>query len=644
MGNDQSQLPGIEIEEKAVEVSDFWTQHSACILNSEIVTNLSVFIGELFIDGSLWAVQTPLEKNSKILMIYRHPCIIKYVSSWQKNSKYYLAVEEVTPLAHILPTLNTLQICIGLHSILKALHFLHEKTSSSHNNICVASIYVTKSGSWKLGGMEYLCKYKDLDQDYLNKSRTNRYDKAIDTNEDKLLLNINKQKDFIDVYAFGVLACEVLKSKGNSDDIPNLSSFCEYCHKELQNSNISQRPKLSSILEHDFFNHEFITIHSFLIELPLKSDEEKTLFFRSLKDKLKSFNEVVVASQLSSLLLSRMVLLNITAQEFLLPFLLTPHPDQEAHSELLFSEDTFKKYVSPKLLEIISVRDAQIRLLLLTHFLSFMHIFSKEELQTCILPELLVGIKDTNDHLVAVTLRTLADLVPVLGAATVIGGKRAKLFNDGRPITHSSKRLLKVVSKPREIEQPAPTPEVLQNQISVNSLAIEPNNVITLPERSRPDGEEGETSTEEVEQSIDEDLDNWEDWDINENNPSSNNLLNTIEDNTHSTEYVPENLNQNILNEVIETDSTVSQQSVEKSKRTIPDIGELDIKNQLNRNENDDFDFFQDMEPVINATNKFLINESDSDIIFSIDKEFSSKLTLNDNDIHEEGWGDGDWE
>jgi hypothetical protein len=45
----------------------------------------------------------------------------------------------------------------------------------------------------------------------------------------------------------------------------------------------------------------------------------------------------------------------------------------------------------------------------------------------------LVGIKDTNEQLVSATLRALADLIPVLGATAVIGGKRAKLFTDGRP-------------------------------------------------------------------------------------------------------------------------------------------------------------------------------------------------------------------
>lgn len=56
----------------------------------------------------------------------------------------------------------------------------------------------------------------------------------------------------------------------------------------------------------------------------------------------------------------------------------------------------------------------------------------------------MVGIKDTNEQLVSATLRALADLIPVLGAAAVIGGKRAKLFTDGRP----------KVSRPSVLSQP----------------------------------------------------------------------------------------------------------------------------------------------------------------------------------------------
>lgn len=107
-------------------------------------------------------------------------------------------------------------------------------------------------------------------------------------------------------------------------DLETLPVFRDLCETSLKNIEVSERPKLSSLLEHEFFSHDFITIHSFLIELPLKSDEEKTDFFLTLVERLKCFNEAVVGRQLGHLLLSRMVLLNKTAQINVLPVILCP--------------------------------------------------------------------------------------------------------------------------------------------------------------------------------------------------------------------------------------------------------------------------------------------------------------------------------
>lgn len=60
------------------------------------------------------------------------------------------------------------------------------------------------------------------------------------------------------------------------------------------------------------------------MELPLKLDDEKSEFFTNLPQKLSSFKEVTVASQLGGLLLSRLVFLNKTAQKELLPLVLCP--------------------------------------------------------------------------------------------------------------------------------------------------------------------------------------------------------------------------------------------------------------------------------------------------------------------------------
>ena len=61
------------------------------------------------------------------LMLHRHPCILKYIASWTKSGKLYLATEDVRPLSHVINSLTSIQKCIGLYSILKALVFLHEQ-------------------------------------------------------------------------------------------------------------------------------------------------------------------------------------------------------------------------------------------------------------------------------------------------------------------------------------------------------------------------------------------------------------------------------------------------------------------------------------------------------------------------------------
>ncbi|GJQ72593.1 hypothetical protein Trydic_g1258 [Trypoxylus dichotomus] len=595
MGNDQSQFSGIDVQEKAVEITDFWSHHSANI-NFGNFSSLSVFIGEPVVDGSLWSKQTPLERSCKNLMIHRHPCILKYVSSWQKGSKFHLAVEDVKPLSHVVLSQSSLQLCIGLHSILKALCFLHERAGASHNNVCIGSIYVTKDGNWKLGGMEYLY-----------------------------------------IYGFSVLANEVLKNK--SEDIPASSAFIDLCKTDLQNVDINARPKLSTLLQHPFFNHDFIQIHCFLTELPLKTDNDKKDFFSTLIDKLKAFDESTVAKQLSGLLLSRMVLLNKTAQFTVIPFILCPKEDALNNDDNgLFSQNTFRKYLIPKLLEIFCVRDAQIRQLLLDHFNHYMSCFTNEELQSHILPELLVGIKDTNDHLVAITLRALADLVPILGAATVIGGKRAKLFNDGRPIVHSNKRPRRPSRRNHDIDVSANTTPSTSNLTEIS----EPSTILDLPERPSPDGEEGETSTEEGEVEADDDIDNWEDWDINEDTREARNNTEISSSGvilSAGTNFGDNNEN-NERDNARTIEVSMNSLNINGTNNSLPNILELDIKNQKSAIRLDDFDFFQDMEPVIQST-KYVVE----DLNQKQRSESNKKFGVVEAEHHEDGWGDDlDWD
>nr|XP_018906398.1 PREDICTED: protein-associating with the carboxyl-terminal domain of ezrin [Bemisia tabaci] len=589
MGNESSrnQLSGLVIDEKAFEVTDNWTLYSANY-SSGSNPKVSVFIEASQHSSSL----SPLHLFAKNLMLHRHPCILKYIASWTKSGKLYLATEDVRPLSHVINSLTSIQKCIGLYSILKALVFLHEQAKAAHLNVCKASIYVTSDGSWKLGGLEFLKRFQDLTLSYLQETKSKRYIYGIAPNEDDCA---PQPPTIIDQYAFGVLADEILEEKSN-DQVPALKEFKDTCINCLRSGEPSERPSLSQVLRHPFFTHEFITVHNFLSELAIKTQDQKTEFFKSLAADLKVFPENLIASQLGSLLLSRLVLLDSAAQACLLPHLLTPRSDE--YPESLFSDSVFSKFIVPKLLSIFCVRDSQVRLILLKYFKLFCSSFTQQQLQLQILPELLLGIKDTSDELVCATLHALADLVPVLGSAVVIGGKRSRIFADGRP------KLWKEPEKDHESSKKSLESDLVSSEIITELM---------LHERPSPDGGEdliqesqncNSNSSHLLQESNDDDNEQWIDWESPQEKESS---VGVVEK--------PRIAKKDSIDEIKSLGIFV------KPKEVKPD--EIDA-------------LFQDMEPVISKTPVAVISENGSTNKFDV---------ASIEDQVEDGWADDidDW-
>ncbi|KAL0122310.1 hypothetical protein PUN28_007208 [Cardiocondyla obscurior] len=625
MGNERSALRGLEIEDKAVEVTDYWMHYDASVHDSSL-QKLSIFISEPSLHfTATFGRPSPLERAAKNFMLYRHPCILKYISSWSKGSKFFLATEEARPLIQVIEKQNILQICIGLHSILRALVFLHDTALVSHNNVCSSSIYVTAEGYWKLGGLECLCKLTDATPSYYQRIKSYRYEKAISSNEDIADLLKIANLTAIDAYAFGVLAEDILKNLQDTDEVPNLLEFRDFCKKNLQDPDACLRSRLLNVLQHSFFTHEFIRIHAFLEELPLKTDVEREEFFTKLRQQLQMYPEAVVAEQLGRVLLSRIVLLDSTAQVKLLPFIFKPKDEKNDLGTSLFTVPTFKSILVPRLLQMFCIRDVSIRLLLLSHFNSFVHVFEADELQNHILPELLVGIKDTNDDLVCATLRALADIVPILGAATVIGGNRGKLFTDGRP----NKKMIR--SKDLGDIRKA----ITFNQEIPVFVNIDESNV-HLAERPSPDG--GEDKREKEFLFAEEEC--WSDWETQEPIENGHCVEETVPDNVQAeiaqAEIVQEPCDAGSPSPASELSSSAEKPKYTK-KLVLSDITELDIKNsKVIKSPKEEIDFFTDMEPVIRKTQILHVPEVQSPkSMFDVK---TSGTTLEEHDVN--GWGE----
>lgn len=641
MGNDQSsrQLKGLRIDEKAIEVTDFWSIYCGEVPNVNNVPQLiSIFKGESVVTGQLWKNKSPLERATKNLMIYRHPSILRFVASWEKGSVSYLATERCKPLSMVLSTQNDIQICLGLRNVLCSLIFLVEKANVGHINVCMSSIYVTATGAWRLAGFEHLWPKKELSAAFLERSQPYRYKNAIDKDETK-----RDHVQGIEQFSFAVLCEEILSKRtgSNSATIPNIAEFRKFCVEHLRNSKAEMRPALSAILLHSYFSQEFVLIHSFLTELPLKSPHEKQTFFTGLVDRLRAFDEIIVVTELIDLILSRIVVLDETAKHCVIPFILKPRTPDDSLTEPspLFSVETFTKYVAPKIQQLFLVRDIPIRLTLLEYFPEFMHHFkSNEILSENILPQLLLGIKDTNDQLVAATLRCLADLVPVLGSSIVIGRNRGRLFADGRPnsVIDSSGSNLAVTrwSEPRSITpvldnvdenstdfiSASPIPDNVDLSDDSFPISTTPSRTLNLnqmPERLSPDGgEDFEIAREQP----DLDDDGWSDWETDANEQPAP----TIESNDSNVESAHENGDEPPAN-------SVTQSSLATITNHIKDVKDIEIKMNKPQIHDEIDDFFKDMEPVIVKTNSLVVNHIENGSNMQTSKTKDANIEIDKN-------------
>ncbi len=71
------------------------------------------------------------------------------------------------PLSLVLPSLGPDKICLGIHSLIKTVSFLHSN-SFLHNNLALQSVYVTEDGRWVLGGMEFIKSFSDMTAEFIS--------------------------------------------------------------------------------------------------------------------------------------------------------------------------------------------------------------------------------------------------------------------------------------------------------------------------------------------------------------------------------------------------------------------------------------------------------------------------------------------
>ncbi|XP_058808190.1 SCY1-like protein 2 isoform X2 [Phymastichus coffea] len=240
----------------------------------------------------------------------------------------------------------SIEIKYGLLQCTEALYFLHASCQVMHRNICPSSIIITKRGTWKLFGFEFIERVNERDgiEQVPLPQWTNRLSKITQPNLDYLAPEVQQKKvgcTLSDMYSMGMVMCAIFNNgrpliQANhsvSDYLKQQETLENHIHQllprvplPLQESvsrlllkDIKQRPTAQVITYIKYFNDPSVQAFQFLDVINMKDPPQKVHFYRTtLKEVLPYVPKEALASEVLAAVLQPIfyIIQNATPLEY----------------------------------------------------------------------------------------------------------------------------------------------------------------------------------------------------------------------------------------------------------------------------------------------------------------------------------------
>eukprot|EP01114_Cavostelium_apophysatum_P021254 TRINITY_DN7366_c0_g1_i1.p1 TRINITY_DN7366_c0_g1~~TRINITY_DN7366_c0_g1_i1.p1 ORF type:complete len:732 (-),score=205.55 TRINITY_DN7366_c0_g1_i1:36-2231(-) len=235
-------------------------------------------------------------KRSKTI---RHPNVLTFIDGLEvdaANNTGYIVTEEITPLEDALKEQEAYpgSLSWGLYQITKALAFLNNDCNLVHGNVTTSSIFVTKSGDWKLGHMDLVSAANDASSTLRNHNDIVPSQYKPPEYQKNNWSGVEESPTWaIDAWMLACLIYEVFNGKlTKSEDLKKIGKIPKdlvSSYQQLLTSSPKTRLNPSKLLESPYFGNSYVETCLFLEQITLKDSVEKERFFKKLPKLIDDF-------------------------------------------------------------------------------------------------------------------------------------------------------------------------------------------------------------------------------------------------------------------------------------------------------------------------------------------------------------------